>query len=307
MLMRVAALAVVPRVIRILKRSHPAEAQLPASTTTDQRVEEPAPAVETTSRVRKAPTRRWQISPSVKAESPSFPAWWSPTSVRAPPFAGTKTRSRVYLHRRSFPINRVDPSGLQPPESVVDRRLNLPAPPRPNAPRAQREPWLAHPSGTHLTRGQICSVSDLPLQSAGPLSPEFVGAVVAGEATLGLGGRLLAAGPAHYVYRGLAEGESTAAGLTARAPGVETAIASHVGGKRVSSWISTSKCESIARNPFGKHGVVKIDLRLVTSKVEDISKGIPGYPPHYMLSRWAAKMQEVLIENHVPPEAVEHL
>ena len=118
--MRVAVLAVLPRVIRILKRSHPAEAQLPAPATTDQRVEEPAPAVENTSPLRKAPTRRWLISASVKAESPSLSAWCFPTSVRAPPFAGAKTRSRVYLHRRSFPINSVDPSGLDPRTSLLN-------------------------------------------------------------------------------------------------------------------------------------------------------------------------------------------
>ena len=84
---------------------------------------------------------------------------------------------------------------------------------------------------------------------------------------------------ANLTYRGLAEGEDVTKGLTARAPGTETPIASHVAGKRQSQWISTTLDEGVARKQFGKNGVVEIDMSKVKSEVVDISKGIPGITP----------------------------
>ena len=112
--MRVAALAVVPRVIRVLSRIPQAEAQCPAPVANDQRIEEPAPVVASPVRLQKPPTRRWQTSGSVKRKSPPLCAWWAPTGSRAPPSHFGGSRSWAYTHRRSFPINASDPDGLQP-------------------------------------------------------------------------------------------------------------------------------------------------------------------------------------------------
>jgi len=112
--MRVAALAVVPRVIRVLSRIHQAEAESPAPVATDQRIEELAPIVASPARVRKTPTKRLQIFNSVKRKSPPLWAWRAPSRSQAPPLHFGGSRSWAYLHRRSFPINTVDPDGLLP-------------------------------------------------------------------------------------------------------------------------------------------------------------------------------------------------
>jgi len=106
------------------------------------------------------------------------------------------------------------------------------------------------------------------------------------------------------VYRGLAKGENPAAGLTARNPDAGNNIASHVGGARNSQWISTTKDKAIAQERFGQHGVVAVDLSRVNSRVVDLSGGIPGLDPNFMLSRWAANAQEVVIQGRVPPQAI---
>src|SRR5258708_6066035 len=107
----------------------------------------------------------------------------------------------------------------------------------------------------------------------------------------------------NIVYRGLAEGENPAAGLTARAPGAtDVSPISHVAGKIASPWISTTKSLGIATTKYGKFGVVGIDLSKVSSEVVDISGGFPESPG--MFSNWAIKDQEVLIRDFVPPEAI---
>jgi len=107
--MRVAALAVVPRVIRALKRNHQAEARLPAPAEVEQPLEKPEPVVTSPAKLQK---RRWTITRSVKTKSPWLCAWWSPAGTRGPPSHFGGSRSWAYLHRRSFPINNVDPTGL---------------------------------------------------------------------------------------------------------------------------------------------------------------------------------------------------
>ncbi len=82
---------------------------------------------------------------------------------------------------------------------------------------------------------------------------------------------------------------------------------SHVGGARNSQWISTMKDLAIAQERFGKHGVVAIDLSRVPNPITDLSGGIPGMNPNYMLSRWARKNLEVLIQGHVPREAMRRI
>lgn len=110
--MRATVLTVVPRVVRILSRIRQAEAQVPAPATADQRVEEPVPVIASPVRVQKTPTRRWQITRSVKRKSPRLCPWRSPRESRGPPSHFGGSRSWAYLYRRSFPINNVDPSGL---------------------------------------------------------------------------------------------------------------------------------------------------------------------------------------------------
>jgi hypothetical protein len=81
-------------------------------------------------------------------------------------------------------------------------------------------------------------------------------------------------------------------------------VISHVAGLRDSQWISTTKSLATAQERFGKFGVVQIDLSKVNSDIVDLSNGIPGMPSTYMLSRRAAKMQEVVIRGSVPQEAI---
>ena len=107
---------------------------------------------------------------------------------------------------------------------------------------------------------------------------------------------------ANVVYRGLADGEDPAGGLTARAPGTDVSPASHVAGQQASPWISTSKSLAVATEKYGAHGVVGIDLSKVSSQVVNLSGGIPGMPG--MLSNWAKADQEVLIRDSVPPGAI---
>jgi RHS repeat-associated protein len=110
----------------------------------------------------------------------------------------------------------------------------------------------------------------------------------------------------NFVYRGLAEGEDAPCefGLTARDPQATNDPLSHVAGRQRSQWISTTKSLDVAQTRYGRHGVVRIDLSRVPGRVVDLSNGIPGVPRHYMLSRWAAKQQEVLIQGRVPPGAI---
>jgi RHS repeat-associated protein len=113
-----------------------------------------------------------------------------------------------------------------------------------------------------------------------------------------------AAGAAeNIVYRGLAAGEDAAKGLFARSPGAGNSVASHVAGKRASQWISTTRSEVVARDVFGKHGYVKIDLSRVGREVVDITRGIPGMD-RGMLSNWARKFEEVLVRDEIPVEAI---
>jgi hypothetical protein len=108
----------------------------------------------------------------------------------------------------------------------------------------------------------------------------------------------------NIVYRGLAKGEDASAGLFARSPGAGNSVASHVAGARESQWISTTKSLTVAETKFGANGVVAIDLSKVTTQVVDVSAGIPLMSPTTMLSRWAIKAEEVVIQDYVPAEAI---
>ena len=117
-------------------------------------------------------------------------------------------------------------------------------------------------------------------------------------------GARVAAKDENIVYRGLAEGEQAAAGLTARNPAAGNDVVSHVGGARNSQWISTTRDLAKAQERFGKHGVVAIDLSRVPNPIADLSGGISGMNPNYMLSRWARRNREVLIQGHAPRQAI---
>lgn len=110
LLIRVVALAVLPRVTSALARAPKAELEIAVA----PRVEETPAVEEPILKIRKVASPRWPLSLQITPGSPPLQARRSPTGARAPPFAGAGTRSRAYLHRRSYPINRVDPMGLDP-------------------------------------------------------------------------------------------------------------------------------------------------------------------------------------------------
>lgn len=115
MLLRVAALAVAPQVIRVLTRPSQAEAQRAVPVATEQHTEQPAPVV--TSPLKKVqipPPPLWQNSVSTKRKSPILRAWWASRGSRGPPSPRAGSRSWAYLHPRSYPVNFVDPDGLEP-------------------------------------------------------------------------------------------------------------------------------------------------------------------------------------------------
>jgi Pretoxin HINT domain len=108
----------------------------------------------------------------------------------------------------------------------------------------------------------------------------------------------------NIVFRGLKTGEDPSKGLFARAPGANTPIASHVAGKKASSWISTTKDVRTAIDKYNKDkaGIVAIDLSKVKSKTVDLSGGHPQLKGRQ--ANYAKKDKEVLIEDFIPPEAI---
>ena len=110
LLIRVVALAVLPRVTSALARAPKAELEIAVA----PRAEETPAVEEAALKIRKVASPRWPNSLQTTPKRPPLQAWRTPVGARAPPLAGAGTRSRAYLHRRSYPINRVDPSGLVP-------------------------------------------------------------------------------------------------------------------------------------------------------------------------------------------------
>ncbi|WP_093838672.1 RHS repeat-associated core domain-containing protein [Streptomyces aidingensis] len=108
----------------------------------------------------------------------------------------------------------------------------------------------------------------------------------------------------NIVYRALAENDDPAMGLTARAPGnAGVSPLSHVAGKKLTPWISTTKNPGIAFDKYNQgHGVVAIDLRRIPYSYVDISSG------PFLSSRrhnaYARKDSEVLVWQNVPAEAI---
>jgi hypothetical protein len=88
-------------------------------------------------------------------------------------------------------------------------------------------------------------------------------------------------------------------------PGAGNSIESHIGGgvRFRTQWISTTKSEAIALARFGKNGIVIIDLDKVPGLKVDCSLGIPG-SNNANLNAYAISVQELVIQGHVPPEAI---
>ncbi|MFJ3323602.1 polymorphic toxin-type HINT domain-containing protein [Streptomyces griseus] len=108
----------------------------------------------------------------------------------------------------------------------------------------------------------------------------------------------------NIVYRALAENDDPTMGLTARAPGnAGVSPLSHVAGKKLTPWISTTKNPSIAFDKYNQgHGVVAIDLRRIPYSYVDISSG--PFPSSRRHSAYARKDSEVLVRQNIPAEAI---
>jgi hypothetical protein len=108
------------------------------------------------------------------------------------------------------------------------------------------------------------------------------------------------------VYRALREGEDVTEGLSARSPGLDTRVNSHVMGKKSSNFISTTRSLEVATETFNSgNGVVSIDLNKVKGDILDLSSGIGG---GRVYSRTKGH-QEVLIRDNgngpaIPPSAI---
>jgi hypothetical protein len=62
--------------------------------------------------------------------------------------------------------------------------------------------------------------------------------------------------------------------------------------------------EEIAKKKYGENGYVKIDLDKVKSDKVFLNKGFPYMKKNATFNRWAIKDQKVLIEKHIPQEAI---
>ncbi|WP_341839419.1 RHS repeat-associated core domain-containing protein [Chitinophaga caseinilytica] len=109
-----------------------------------------------------------------------------------------------------------------------------------------------------------------------------------------------------YVWRGLSREDVVSVaqgrGISARSPNATNSPISHVAGKKETQWISTSLDESTAKGKYGENGYVKIDLSKVESVIEWINNGFN--PPRGRPHNYAKKDQEVLIQKHIPQEAI---
>jgi len=127
--MRAAALTVVPRVINVLRGASAVETRCPAPEVIAERLEEPPVAVTSPPKVQKTTSQRWVLSAFIEVQSPLLSAWFGPVESRGPPSHFGGKGFSAYLHPRSFPINGVDPSGLEynsrrPLESTENSQLS---------------------------------------------------------------------------------------------------------------------------------------------------------------------------------------
>ena len=109
LLLRVAALAVVPRLAAAVQS--PRRATPLPEPCAEPPAEVPA-AVVAPGKVQKSPAVRL-LSPGFSGyQSPLLQRSESPTEAQGPPFTLGRSRTWAYLHRRNSPINFTDPSGL---------------------------------------------------------------------------------------------------------------------------------------------------------------------------------------------------
>ena len=117
-----------------------------------------------------------------------------------------------------------------------------------------------------------------------------------------------AGGKGNFVYRGLSEDDvksiNSGQGINAKNPNATNSAVSHVAGKENTRWISTTFSEEIAKSKYGESGYVKIDLDKVKSDKVFLNKGFPYMKKNATYHKWAKKNLEVLIEKHIPQEAI---
>jgi RHS repeat-associated protein len=111
-----------------------------------------------------------------------------------------------------------------------------------------------------------------------------------------------------YVYRGLSRWDLSqhyrVFGLSATAPGRGDSPYEHVRfGGRPSQWISATYKLAIAQGKYGKHGVIRINLRRVRVWV-DLSLGIRGHETS-PANNFARFDKDVVIKDYIPPDAIE--
>ena len=205
--------------------------------------------------------------------------------------------ANLYAYVGNDPLNLIDPEGLRALDAV---QAGLTAasfcPSLCGSGFALLDAAISAARGNYLEAGISAAAAVAGVFSdAGAVKLAAIGAVGAARA---------ATTGSNVVYRGLAKGEDIAAGLIARAPAAGNTVASHVAGARASQWISTTTSLEIATSRFGANGVVAVDLTKVQTQVVDLTRGIPGLSPNTMLSRWAVKQQEVLIQGHIPASAL---
>ncbi|XP_063420624.1 uncharacterized protein LOC134705840 [Mytilus trossulus] len=133
-----------------------------------------------------------------------------------------------------------------------------------------------------------------------------------------------------YIYRVLRDDENTAEGLKARNPEANITPSSHIAGKKVSQYISTTATLEAAKTFLGlakdrnkkkkiaqkTYRIVQINVKKLTNvKIIDLSdpavldKYIPKDPenPKYnsMFRNWAKKYEEVLVAGTIPAKCIE--
>ena len=165
--------------------------------------------------------------------------------------------------------------------------------------KSARSRWAYH--AIEKVRDQYCGAAfSFATAGLGMIAVETAEGIAAAK------GVAAAGSDSGYVYRGLRHGEDVAAGLFARAPGANTSVMSHVAGKKMSCWISTTKDATIAFSKYNRDGcgVVQIDLSKLSNEFIDVSsgEGLRG-----RMKFWSIRDVEVLVRDFIPADAIEVL
>ena len=210
----------------------------------------------------------------------------------------------LFSYGGNNPVTYTDFDGLKP-EHFMDRSVGINHPrsiypdPQPTArDLANATAIFYEPADWALTMEDI-STNGLSPWHALALLPLLSYPIVASMRGLSRADDL------NVVYRNLSEVDEPCNGLYARMPDAGNDAASHVNGMKKTQWISTSKtlkgAQKHTKNGF--FGTVKIDLSRVPNEILDLTQGIPGRTWR-KVEDYARSAQEVLIKNHVPPEAI---